>query len=144
MMPAFSCIPFKLIEKCFYFDTLVTLVYSFQLLAFSCSSNQSTTNWKHLLFISPKPCPALFFTVTGVHLSFQHVWTIKMCECDSVPGFRIQITKTSSHIWNASRYTETEVQKISEAPGPCSSPDSVAPGLASQDLRGILDYPSWL
>ncbi len=65
-----------------------------------------------------------------------------MCECDSVPGFRIQITKTESslHIWNASKYTEREVQKISEAPrGPCSSPDSVAPGLASQDLRGILD-----
>lgn len=146
-MPAFLCIPFKLTEKSYYFDTLATLFTHFNSSPFHALPIQAQQTENISCSFPPNPVLLCISQWLVSIYHFQHVWTIKLCECDSVPGFRIQITKTesSSHIWNASKYTEREVQKISEAPRrPCSSPDSVAPGLASQDLRGILDYPSWL
>lgn len=67
-------------------------------------------------------------------------------KCMEMIGVKISVAKSVIFPLNWASFKSSCFRGlISEVPrGLCSSPASVAPGLASQALRGILDYPSWL
>jgi len=67
-------------------------------------------------------------------------------KCMEMIGVKISVAKSVIFPLNLASFKLSCCRGlISEVPrGICSSPASFAPGLASQALRGILDYPSWL